>query len=146
MGRVSKLPPAGQRLAAPAVLLSFGPRRPYEATCVVCVALLKSMRMRGLEPPLGFPDTDLNRIRGRQICPWASRSSVLSGFADASDASDDMTVATVLPRGGKHEVGTLWDSTFIRASVHSADPHRVLDDGHEGNPTHIANMWVLFPP
>jgi hypothetical protein len=28
----------------------------------------------------------------------ASRSSVLSGFADALDVSDDMTVAKVLPR------------------------------------------------
>jgi hypothetical protein len=57
--------------------------------------------MRGLEPPPGFPDTDLNRTEGVQMRPPASRSSVLSGFPDASDTSDDMTVATVLPRSGQ---------------------------------------------
>jgi hypothetical protein len=56
------------------------------------------MRMRGLEPPPGCPDTDLNRAHGHHMRPPASRSSVSSGFRDASDASDDMTVAKVLPR------------------------------------------------
>jgi len=32
--------------------------------------------------------------------PPASKSSVLSGFADASDTSDDLAVATMLPRIG----------------------------------------------
>src|ERR1035438_4120149 len=49
-------------------------------------------RMGGLEPPLGCPDTDLNCAAGVQMRPPASRSSVLSGFADASNASDDLTV------------------------------------------------------
>jgi hypothetical protein len=56
------------------------------------------MRTRGLEPPPGHPDTDLNRARRRQMRPSASRSSVSSWFRNASDASDDMTVAKVLPR------------------------------------------------
>jgi hypothetical protein len=57
------------------------------------------MRMRGLEPPPSYLDTDLNRACSRQMCPGASRSSILRGFADALDASDDMTVAKLLPRG-----------------------------------------------
>ena len=56
------------------------------------------MRMRGLEPPPGCPDTDLNRAVGVQMRPAGSRSSISSGFLDASDASDAMTVAKLLPR------------------------------------------------
>ena len=41
--------------------------------------------------------TDLNRGQGRKIRTRASRSSVSSGFADASD---DLTVAKVLSQGG----------------------------------------------
>ena len=44
--------------------------------------------------------------------PPASRSSVLSGFPDASDTSDDMTVATVLPR--------IWGSTCDNCGMASA--------------------------
>jgi hypothetical protein len=55
--------------------------------------------MRGLEPPPSYLDTDLNRGHRRHMCPWASRLSVLLGFADAWDVSDDMTVAKLLSRG-----------------------------------------------
>jgi hypothetical protein len=61
---------------------------------------LQQVRMRGLEPPPGCPDTDLNRAQRRHMRPPASRSSISSGFADASDASDDMTVVKLLSRGG----------------------------------------------
>jgi hypothetical protein len=44
------------------------------------------MRMRGLEPPPSCLDTDLNREQPKHMRPRASRSSVLCGFADASDA------------------------------------------------------------
>ena len=57
------------------------------------------MRMRGLEPPPGFPDTDLNRAVGVQMRPPAFGSSVSLGFADASDTSDDVTVVKLLSRG-----------------------------------------------
>jgi len=42
----------------------------------------------------------LNLVHGRKIRPPASRSSVLCGFADTWDASDDLSVATMLPRLG----------------------------------------------
>jgi hypothetical protein len=54
--------------------------------------------MRGLEPPPDFSDTDLNRGQGLQMRTRASRSSVLWGFTDGSDASDDVTVVKLLSR------------------------------------------------
>jgi hypothetical protein len=57
------------------------------------------VRMRGLEPPRSYLHTDLNRAQRRHIRPPASRSSIPSGSADASDASDDMTVVKLLSRG-----------------------------------------------
>jgi site-specific DNA recombinase len=56
------------------------------------------VRMRGLEPPPSCLDTDLNRAAGIHIRPPASKPSYPSQFPDASDASDDLTVATMLPR------------------------------------------------
>jgi hypothetical protein len=40
----------------------------------------------------------LNLVHRRHMRPSASRSSVLCGFADASDASDEMTCARDVPR------------------------------------------------
>ena len=57
--------------------------------------IAQMMRMRGLEPPPSYLDTDLNREQPGHMRPWASGSSVLCGFADASD---DMTVAKLLSR------------------------------------------------
>jgi hypothetical protein len=54
--------------------------------------------MRGLEPPPDFSDTDLNQTDAAQMGPVVSEVSNLWGFADASDASDDTTVAKLLPR------------------------------------------------
>jgi site-specific DNA recombinase len=59
------------------------------------------VRPSGLEPPPRIQDKALNLIHGRKIRPPASRSSILCGFPDASDASDDLSVATSgRPRGG----------------------------------------------
>ena len=44
------------------------------------------------------PDKALNLIRRCHIRPPASRSSVVCGFADTSDASDEMTCAKDVPR------------------------------------------------
>ena len=74
------------------------------------------MRMRGLEPPPRFQDTDLNSAVGLQMRPRGSRPSVLSGSADASDTSCELSVATVLPRqtgGGYVSDGSEHDSLVV---------------------------------
>jgi hypothetical protein len=43
-------------------------------------------------------DKALNFVRPRHMCPPASRSSYSSGFADASDASDELTFVKDLSR------------------------------------------------
>lgn len=50
------------------------------------------MRPSGLEPTIMFThDKVLNLIHGRKIRPPPFRSSVLCGFRDAWDASDELT-------------------------------------------------------
>jgi hypothetical protein len=61
------------------------------------------MRMRGLEPPPSYLDTDLNCAERVQMAPPASRPSPLRGFSDASDASDALTVAKLLSRSSARE-------------------------------------------
>jgi hypothetical protein len=56
------------------------------------------VRMRGLEPPPDFSDTDLNRAMGLMMRPLAFGSSVLSGPTAASDVSGAASVAKLLPR------------------------------------------------
>jgi len=58
------------------------------------------MRMRGLEPPPGFPDTDLNRTGPENMGSPACRVPSLWGFVSLSNACDDAFVATLLPRAG----------------------------------------------
>ncbi len=66
-----------------------GPRRQRRPgnekapTAVLCRGgsnVHRMVRMRGLEPPPGYPDTDLNRGQARKMRPRASRSSVSSSF------------------------------------------------------------------
>ena len=64
-----------------------------------------AMRMRGLEPPPDFSDTDLNRTHPSNMRPLASSLSILSGFVDPPDASDDTSVAKVLPRSHRDRLG-----------------------------------------
>jgi hypothetical protein len=75
---------------------------------------LSAMRMRGLEPPPGFPDTDLNRAARGQMCPPASRSSISWGFADASDASGATTVVKLLSPAALNAVSMrAWRSQLL---------------------------------
>jgi hypothetical protein len=65
---------------------SLGASRFFQPTDVQ-----RYMRSSGLEPPPRLHRTRLDPIRPCHIRPPASRSSVLYGFADASDTSDEMT-------------------------------------------------------
>jgi hypothetical protein len=83
--------------------------------------------MRGLEPPPGLTDTDLNYADGVQLRPRVSGLSVLRGFADASDGSFAASVAT--DRGGR------------RATIRSW--HRHLSESHCARPASLARMSSL---
>jgi site-specific DNA recombinase len=106
------------------------------------------VRMRGLEPPRSCLHTDLNRAQGRHMRPPASKSSIPSGFADASDASDDMTVVKLLSRGGVPRRATsapLRPGARGERAVSAAGLPSVLGCGGGeggGNPTHLAVEWV----
>jgi len=60
-----------------------------------------SMRMRGLEPPPRFQDTDLNRTAPEKMGTPASKAPISWGWLIAPNASGRAFVATLLPRGGK---------------------------------------------
>jgi hypothetical protein len=57
------------------------------------------MRMRGLEPPPSYLDTDLNRGRPEEMGPRASGMSQFAHPACCADASDRATVATTVATG-----------------------------------------------
>ena len=59
-----------------------------------------AMRMRGLEPPPDFSDTDLNRTGPEYMGPPTSSMPGLWGFVSLTDACGDAFVATLLPRDG----------------------------------------------
>jgi len=56
------------------------------------------MRMRGLEPPPSYLDTDLNRRPAEDICPPGPERPILNGSAAISNASAGVTVAKLLSR------------------------------------------------
>ena len=65
------------------------------------------MRMRGLEPPPGFPDTDLNRSGPENMGPAASRTPISWGSMVFPHASYAASVAKLLPRIGELSPGKI---------------------------------------
>jgi len=63
------------------------------------------MRMRGLEPPRTCIHTDLNRAQRKWLCTGATDVSILHGLRHGLDASDDVTVAKLLPRSAPSPQG-----------------------------------------
>src|ERR1700731_2554323 len=79
----------------------------YEAKAAYLQGIF-AMRMRGLEPPPGCPDTDLNRASTEQMGPSASGPTHFAGFVALPDIFGRVTVAKLLPRARQVTGGTAW--------------------------------------
>src|SRR5215210_2056706 len=88
--------PSSRRTAQARVTPATGPPAPPPAAALRRPRRGKPMRMRGLEPPRGYPHTDLNRAR-LPIPPHPRSSSLAACFGDRAGSRRGYDV--VLKRG-----------------------------------------------